>query len=130
MIIKIPVSLGELIDKITILSIKLEKITSPEKNKLIKKEYEELYISLKDAISDNNISEIEEYIKNLKDINHSLWVIEDSIRECERKKTYDKDFIDLARSVYITNDKRSKIKNEINLKFSSEIIEVKSYKDY
>ena len=70
------------------------------------------------------------YLNQLMEINGKLWKIEDDIRDCERNKKFDKIFIDLARLVYVTNDKRSEIKNEINKKFGSKIVEVKSYKKY
>ena len=74
--------------------------------------------------------EVEEYIESLININTILWKIEDDIRDCERKNQFDQKFIDIARSVYFTNDKRSKLKLEINKKFGSELVEVKSYEKY
>ena len=82
---------------------------------------------LNEAVHDNII---EKYLNQLVDINTKLWKIEDNIRDCERNKKFGQDFIDLARSVYINNDKRSEIKFEINTKFNSKIIEIKSYKKY
>ena len=127
MIISTPVSLGELIDKISILHIKNINIKDEEKLKLIREELELLNQTLNKHIKNNDI---QNYLDSLIEINSKLWVIEDDIRDCERKKKFDQTFIDLARSVYITNDKRSEVKLEINKKFGSKIIEVKSYEEY
>jgi len=120
--LNIPVSIGELIDKITILEIKKEKIK--DKNKLIKvnKELEEL--------NKLNNFDIDDEYKELKKINLNLWNIEDDIRVKERNKDFNDDFISLARSVYITNDQRFNIKNKINIKLESNINEVKSYENF
>jgi len=127
MIIKTPVSLGELIDKISILHIKKINIKDDKKNQLVTKEIDMLNKTL-----DNHIKrhDIQKYLDSLIVINSKLWVIEDDIRDCERNKIFDQKFIDLARSVYFTNDKRSKLKLDINKKFGSQIIEVKSYEKY
>ena len=127
MIISTPVSLGELIDKISILHIKNINIKDEEKLKLIREELELLNQTLNKHIKTNDI---QNYLDSLIEINSKLWVIEDDIRDCERKKKFDQTFIDLARSVYFTNDKRSEVKLEINKKFGSKIIEVKSYEEY
>ena len=127
MIISTPVSLGELIDKISILYIKNINIKDEEKLKLIREELELLNQTLNKHIKKNDI---QNYLDSLIEINSKLWVIEDDIRDCERKKKFDQTFIDLARSVYFTNDKRSEVKLEINKKFGSKIIEVKSYEEY
>ena len=127
MLINIPVSLGELLDKISILIIKEKNIIDKKKQIYIKEELKNLLEKLEKTIPK---SQVEEFIIKLIDINTKLWNIEDNIRECERKNKFDQKFIDLARSVYITNDKRSKIKLEINKKFGSKIVEVKSYKEY
>ena len=127
MIISTPVSLGELIDKISILHIKNINIKDEEKLKLIREELELLNQTLNKHIKNNDI---QNYLDSLIEINSKLWVIEDDIRDCERNKKFDQTFIDLARSVYFTNDKRSEIKLEINKKFGSKIIEVKSYEEY
>ena len=127
MIISIPVSLGELVDKISILHIKNINIKDEEKLKLIREELELLNQTLNKHIKNNDI---QNYLDSLIEINSKLWVIEDDIRDCERKKKFDQTFIDLARSVYFTNDKRSEVKLEINKKFGSKIIEVKSYEEY
>ena len=127
MIINTPVSLGELVDKISILHIKNINIKDDEKLKLIREELELLNQTLNKHIKKNDI---QNYLDSLIEINSKLWVIEDDIRDCERNKKFDQIFIDLARSVYFTNDKRSEVKLEINKKFGSKIIEVKSYEDY
>jgi len=127
MIISTPVSLGELIDKISILHIKNINIKDEEKLKLIREELELLNQTLNKHIKNNDI---QNYLDSLIEINSKLWVIEDDIRDCERKKKFDQTFIDLARSVYFINDKRSEVKLEINKKFGSKIIEVKSYEEY
>ena len=127
MIISTPVSLGELVDKISILHIKNINIKDDEKLKLIREELELLNQTLNKHIKKNDI---QNYLDSLIEINSKLWVIEDDIRDCERKKKFDQTFIDLARSVYFTNDKRSEVKLEINKKFGSKIIEVKSYEEY
>jgi hypothetical protein len=127
MIISTPVSLGELVDKISILHIKNNNIKDEEKLKLIREELELLNQTLNKHIKNNDI---QNYLDSLIEINSKLWVIEDDVRDCERKKKFDQTFIDLARSVYFTNDKRSEVKLEINKKFGSKIIEVKSYEEY
>ena len=127
MIINTPVSLGELVDKISILHIKNINIKDHEKLKLVKEELLLLNKTLDDHI---NRDDIQQHLDSLIDINSKLWVIEDNIRDCERNKIFDQKFIDLARSVYVTNDKRSEVKLEINKKFGSQIIEVKSYEKY
>ena len=127
MIINTPVSLGELVDKISILHIKNKKIKENEKLLLVKEELSLLQQTLNDHV---NSDQIKPFLDSLIDINSKLWVIEDDIRDCERDKSFDQKFIDLARSVYFTNDKRSEIKLEINKKFGSKIVEVKSYEKY
>ena len=127
MIVNIPISLGELIDKISILLIKEKNISDEKKLSKIREELSLLKKTLNHIINDNNIKN---YLNKLVEINAKLWKIEDDIRDCERNRKFDQFFIDLARSVYITNDKRSEIKNEINKKFGSTIAEVKSYKKY
>ena len=127
MIINTPVSLGELVDKISILHIKNINIKDDEKLKLIREELELLNQTLNKHIKKNDI---QNYLDSLIEINSRLWVIEDDIRDCERNKKFDQTFIDLARSVYFTNDKRSELKLEINKKFGSKIVEVKSYEEY
>ena len=123
----IEVSHGEIVDKLTILQIKKENITDPSKLDNIVKEYDYLL-----SIVENDLkisTESSEYLELLS-INKELWVIEDDIRDKERVKEFDDDFIKLARSVYFTNDVRAKIKKEINLKHSSGFVEEKSYQSY
>ena len=127
MIINTPVSLGELVDKISILHIKNINIKDNEKLLLVKEELSLLQQTLNDHV---NSDQIKPFLESLIDINSKLWVIEDDIRDCERDKNFDQKFIDLARSVYFTNDKRSEIKLEINKRFGSKIVEVKSYEKY
>ena len=128
MSIKIELSIGELLDKISILQIKAERIDDPSKVKNINKELDVLMSLWNDSpYSDTNLSS---EINDLKNINEALWDIEDKIRDKERNQVFDKDFIELARSVYFTNDKRAEIKRIINGKTGSELIEEKSYSDY
>ena len=127
MLINIPISLGELLDKISILIIKEKNIVDTQKQYHIKKELDSLNKTLEDSISR---SKVKEYIEKLIEINSKLWLIEDDIRDCERKKKFDQKFINLARAIYIKNDRRSEIKLEINKKFGSELVEVKSYEKY
>ncbi|MDC0226533.1 DUF6165 family protein [Alphaproteobacteria bacterium] len=122
-----PVSLGELIDKISILEIKKKNIEDKDKLNLIDEELLLLKENLSNSVNDKKIHY---YMDELFKINSKLWKIEDDIRDCERKKQFDQNFIHLARSVYFTNDQRSKIKLDINSYFGSQIIEVKSYEKY
>ena len=126
--LKVPISLGELIDKITILRIKSNKINSNEAQKNIRLELEKLEKILHKTMSiKTNLKNFE--IK-LSKINQSLWDIEDQLREKEKEKKFDKKFISLARMVYYKNDERAKIKRMINKSFGSELIEEKSYTQY
>jgi len=127
MLINTPISLGELVDKISILIIKQKNITDKSKLDHVKKELDFLQKTLMNYIQKQ---EINDFLENLININSKLWNIEDDIRECERKKLFDQTFIDLARSVYFTNDERAKVKNDINKTFGSELVEVKSYEEY
>ena len=125
--IVIPISKGELVDKVTILQIKLENIKDKNKTENIKKEYNEL----KDILeNDNGIFENDKDYQDLLDINRKLWKIEDGIRDKERVKEFDNEFIELARSVYFTNDIRSDIKKTINITKGSTFVEEKSYQKY
>ena len=121
---KIEVSNGEILDKITILKLKLEYIHDQEKRVNIIKEHDFLK-----EISDE-INYPEDLYDELYLINKALWKIEDDIRNKERNKEFDQEFIELARSVYFTNDKRSEIKKQINLKTDSQFVEEKSYEKY
>ena len=127
MLINTHIQLGELVDKISILIIKQKNITDETKLDHVKKEYDFLQKTLMNYVQQE---EIKNYLENLININSKLWNIEDDIRECERKKLFDQTFIDLARSVYFTNDERAKVKNDINKIFGSELVEVKSYEEY
>ena len=120
-----PISIGELIDKITILEIKQIYMTGI-KLKNINKEMK----LLKNILQDKNLEINIDLIKNLKKINKKLWEIEDNIRIKESKQEFDEEFIKLARSVYIENDKRASIKKGINQKYNSDLVEEKSYKNY
>ena len=120
-----PISIGELIDKITILEIKQIYMTGI-KLKNINKEMK----LLKNIVQDKNLEINIDLIKNLKKTNKKLWEIEDNIRIKESNQEFDEEFIKLARSVYIENDKRASIKKEINQKYNSDLVEEKSYKSY
>ena len=118
------ISAGELIDKITILEIKKEKIKDQEKLKLIENEYNSLKTTLQKQIKSS--SELISLFEKLKEVNSTLWDIEEGKRESEKKKDFGNNFIKLARNVYIFNNKRAEIKKKINLLLGSNIIEVKS----
>jgi predicted nuclease with TOPRIM domain len=122
---KIEVSNGEILDKLTIIQIKLERIKDKAKLVNLKKEYDEL-ITVSSAILSTN----DPLYKALYDVNCELWDIEDRIRDLERKKAFGEEFISTARAVYFKNDRRSEIKREINIKTSSGLIEEKSYGKY
>lgn len=122
---KIEISNGELVDKLTIIAIKLERIKDESKIKNLLKEYEEL----KKALS-TIIDQEDPLYKALYEVNCELWDIEDHIRDLERRNDFGEDFIRTARSVYMRNDKRSEIKREINIRTGSGLIEEKSYEKY
>ena len=124
-IIHVPISIGELIDKITILEIKKDKL----KNLKLKNILKELSF-LRAVLEKNSILIPDEIYFQLKSINLKLWDIEDKIRIKEKNKEFDNEFIELARSVYLNNDSRSETKKELNIMFNSEIIEEKSYEKY
>jgi len=126
--ILVEVSVGELLDKISILEIKSEKIKDPEKLKFINDEYKILKDQLETNIKNN--SEIESLYNSLKEINTKLWVIEDDKRLCEKNSDFGEKFIKLSRDVHFLNDKRSKLKLEINNKTGSKIREIKEYTKY
>ena len=128
MTIKVELAYGELLDKITILQIKSERISDESKLSNVNKELNQLNDLWKsDKKSSVDISK--EFIA-LKDINEKIWDIEDGIRDKERVKEFDQEFIELARSVYFSNDKRAEFKRDINLKLGSVLLEEKSYSDY
>ena len=122
----VPVSVGELLDKITILQIKNERIENTEKLVNINRELQ----ALLETCSKHAINTVHPLVSELKAINEALWVIEDDIREKERAKEFDEKFIELARAVYVTNDKRFLLKSKINKEMGSRYSEEKSYKPY
>lgn len=128
MSVNIEISIGEFFDKITILEIKKERIHDEAKLENINKELDALNELLEQLPFSR--ADIQQEFDELKAINEKLWVIEDDIRDKESGKEFDQAFIDLARSVYFTNDKRSDVKREINLKLGSNFIEEKSYEEY
>lgn len=122
--IQVPISLGELVDKITILQIKLLEIKNEDKLKNVQKEYDALtslpiYKELKIKISS--------YLNQLFVVNQKLWILENDVRKCESAESFDDIFISCARLIHKTNDERSRIKKELNLAFGSELIEEKSH---
>ena len=126
--ILVPISPGELLDKITILEIKSERIDDPDKVANVRHELGLLSQVWSDSVEeDQTISDLH---RQLKAINEELWEIEDDIRDEERNDRFDERFIELARAVYVTNDKRAQAKKDVNLHLGSEIVEEKSYKDY
>ena len=127
-VIKVPVSFGEVLDKITILEIKSERIKDETKLKNVRLELDELSATWNDAVTDQDA--ISDLRKQLKAVNEELWVIEDDIRDQEAAQDFGERFIELARAVYVTNDKRAAIKKEVNLALGSRFVEEKSYQDY
>jgi hypothetical protein len=126
--IKVPISPGELLDKITILRIKSQRMTDPEKLANVRLELETLEETwMSSAYSRTDIGGD---LDALLAVNERLWTIEDDIREKERAKTFDGEFIRLARAVYIENDERAAIKRRLNLKLGSALVEEKSYREY
>ena len=125
MSVSIPISIGELWDKYSILLIKREKIQNKEKQNIVKQE-----IELLDSLMNNYSYNDNEFFINLKIVNEQLWEIEDKIRIKEKNNSFDSEFVHLARSVYFTNDKRSEIKSAINKTYNSNICEVKEYINY
>jgi len=123
---QIEVSNGELVDKVSILKIKLERISSAQKRVNIRKEFELLYGKLATI----QINEQSEFFQRLLEINTRLWEIEDQIRDKEARGEFDEDFIELARQVYFQNDKRSQVTRAINIQTESTIIEEKEYAQY
>jgi hypothetical protein len=122
---KIEVSVGEIVDKLSILKIKTDFIKDEEKLNNVKKEYDYLY----DIVFNEMKIEQSDFF-DMVSINQKLWKIEDDIRDKERNKTFDDEFIELARSVYFTNDERAEVKKLINLKYGSLFVEEKSYSNY
>ena len=126
--VTIEIAPGELVDKITILEIKLDRIKDPGKVKNIRAEHDTLTGARDDAVSPS--PELDLLTSELKAVNAKLWQIEDDIRDCERSKDFGQTFIDLARAVYFSNDERSIIKRRINELLGSPLIEEKSYAAY
>ena len=126
---KIEVSNGEILDKISILELKMKNIDNKDKLINVKKEHEELSPLTKKLFNDYG-SELQAKYLELANINNKLWIIEDNIRECEKNKNFGEYFVKLARDVYITNDKRCDVKKEINILTKSGLIEEKSYQKY
>lgn len=122
---KIEVSVGEIVDKLSILQIKTRFIKDEEKLNNVKKEYDYLY----DIVFNEMKIEQTDFF-DMVSINQKLWKIEDDLRDKERAKTFDDEFIELARAVYFTNDKRAEVKKGINIKYGSLFVEEKSYSDY
>lgn len=123
----VPVSVGELIDKLSILQVKKLKITNPEGLKYVSEEFELLYNQSEVYLQ---VHEIKSLYESLTEVNSTLWDVEDKLRVFESEKKFDEEFIDLARKVYYTNDERFRLKNEINSITLSKIREVKDYKPY
>jgi len=123
-LVMVPISIGELYDKISILEIKIGNMDSPGKIANVTKEYGLLRKIAEDYPIDT------ELYKKIGQVNKRIWDIEDGIRECEKEKHFKERFKDLARAVYFNNDLRSEIKKEINLKYGSAIVEEKSYTNY
>ena len=126
--IHVPVSPGEVLDKITILEIKSERMSDPAKVANVRIELALLQETWAKSVTSDEV--IEDLHDQLKKINETLWEIEDDIRDKERVKEFDGRFIELARQVYFTNDRRSQVKKELNLHLGSQIVEEKSYQDY
>tara|TARA_B100001741_G_C16273181_1_gene468719 strand:+ start:195 stop:584 length:390 start_codon:yes stop_codon:yes gene_type:complete len=126
--ILVEVSVGELLDKISILEIKKSKINNTSKLKFINQEYQILKSELEKNIK--NLEKIEKLFNNLKEVNLKLWSIEDDKRKCEKDKNFGEKFIKLSRNVHFLNDERAKIKLEINEATGSKIKEIKEYTNY
>ena len=122
------ISAGELLDKITILEIKLEKVIDKNSREEVKKEYKILKEIQNSSIKLED--DIKDLFKSIKEVNLNLWEVEDNLRICEKNKDFGKKFIELARKVYLNNDKRSKIKSKINKILGSNIKEIKQYVNY
>lgn len=124
-LLNIPVSAGELLDRLSILRLKTERISDPVKLVNVQREHDEL-----DGVSARELTmtdAAQELYSELRDVNAKLWDIEDDIRQCEAKKDFGEEFIRLARAVYITNDRRAELKREISVQLGSLIVDEKSY---
>jgi hypothetical protein len=127
-LIQVPVSFGELIDKITILEIKSKQMTDPAKLANVRNELQQLNATW--AAHPASATDIADERARLLAVNEALWDIEDRIRLKEKAQAFDQEFIELARAVYFRNDERAAVKREINLKLGSQLVEEKSYQDY
>jgi len=127
-LIQVPVSYGELIDKITILEIKSKQMTDPAKLANVRNELDQLNATW--AAHPAAATDIADERARLLAVNETLWDIEDRIRLKEKAQAFDQEFIELARAVYFRNDERAAVKREINLKLGSQLVEEKSYQDY
>ena len=128
-----PVSPGELLDKLTILEIKKERIVDPDKRVNVIREFEVLNQLWQNASPEpERLAQLglDAMREELKAINESLWIIEDDIRDCESNQDFGQKFVELARAVYQTNDRRAAVKKQINLALGSDLVEEKSYTDY
>ncbi len=127
-VLQVEVSAGELVDKITILEIKAERIADPVKLANVHRELRSLTATRREALPGSQ--ELDELTAELRRINERLWEIEDDIRDCERKRDFGERFVELARAVYRTNDRRAAAKRKINELLGSELVEEKDYADY
>ena len=127
-VLEVEVSAGELVDKITILEIKAERIADPDKLANVHRELRSLTATRREALPSSE--ELDELTAELRRVNERLWEIEDDIRDCERKRDFGERFIELARAVYRTNDRRAAAKRSINELLGSELVEEKDYADY
>lgn len=127
-VLKVEVSPGELIDKITILEIKAERIADPDKLANVHRELRSLTAARREALTTSK--RLDDLTAELRRINERLWAIEDDIRDCERNREFGDRFVELARAVYRTNDRRAAAKRSINELLGSELVEEKDYADY
>jgi len=127
-LVSVPVSFGELIDKITILEIKSERMGDPAKLANVRAELEMLQATWRAAPESKH--DVGDAWAGLKQVNERLWVIEDDIRDCERRQDFGADFVRLARAVYFENDERARLKRVLNERLGSRLVEEKSYRDY
>lgn len=128
MLLNLPTAPGEFLDRLTILEIKSERIEDPDKLANVRRELDLMRETW--SASPLSVRDVESLVTELKSINASLWDIEDQIREHEARQDFGAGFIELARSVYRTNDRRAAVKRELNVRLGSEILEEKSYKEY
>ena len=126
--IRVPVSVGELVDKLVILEIKAERIVDHAKRANVVHERDLLRDTVANEVPGS--ARLNELTASLKQVNEQLWVIEDDIRDCERNRDFGPRFVELARAVYVTNDRRAALTTDINLLVGSDIVEEKSYKAY